>query len=60
MTELIQGAMKPLRVLCAREVQLSIRQSVHKLLKDQIVKLGLESLAWNRTYWMVWRMEGKR
>ena len=41
---LINGMNKqPLRVLCAREVQLSIRQSVHKLLKDQIALLGLES-----------------
>jgi len=39
---LIQGASKKLRILCAREVQLSIKQSVHKLLKDQIVLLGLE------------------
>jgi len=40
---LIQGAQKKLRILCAREVQLSIKQSVHKLLKDQIILLGLES-----------------
>jgi phage terminase large subunit len=40
---LIQGLKTPLRILCAREVQLSIRQSVHKLLKDQIDRLGLES-----------------
>jgi phage terminase large subunit len=31
-----------LRVLCAREVQTSIKQSVHQLLKDQIVKMGLD------------------
>jgi phage terminase large subunit len=37
------GASKPLRVLCAREMQTSIAQSVHKLLKDQIVALGLDS-----------------
>lgn len=30
-----------LRILCAREVQLSIKQSVHKLLKDQIDRLEL-------------------
>lgn len=39
---LIQGAAKPLRVLCARETQKSIAESVHKLLSDQIVSLGLE------------------
>ena len=33
---LIIGAQRPLRVLCAREVQDSIKQSVHQLLKDQI------------------------
>jgi phage terminase large subunit len=38
---LIMGLQRKLRVLCAREVQLSIKQSVHKLLKDQIELLGL-------------------
>lgn len=38
---LIQGSAKPLRILCAREVQKSIKQSVHKLLSDQIQALGL-------------------
>jgi phage terminase large subunit len=38
---LVKGAAEPLRILCAREVQLSIRDSVHKLLKDQIEKMGL-------------------
>lgn len=38
---LIQGASKPLRVLCAREIQKSMKDSVHKLLKDQIAALGL-------------------
>ena len=37
---LIQAAAKPLRVLCCREVQKSIKQSVHQLLKDQIQDLG--------------------
>ena len=37
------AADRPLRVLCAREVQKSMRDSVHRLLKDQIVKLGMES-----------------
>ncbi len=39
---LLLGAKRPLRILCAREVQLSIKQSVHQLLKDQIRLLGLE------------------
>lgn len=38
---LLQGTSKPLRILCAREVQKSIKQSVHKLLSDQIQALGL-------------------
>jgi phage terminase large subunit len=38
---LIQAAEKPLRVLCAREVQKSIKQSVHQLLVDQIQALNL-------------------
>ena len=38
---LLQGANKPLRILCAREVQKSIKQSVHTLLSDQIQSLGL-------------------
>lgn len=37
------GADRPLRVLCAREVQKSMRDSVHRLLKDSIVRLGLEA-----------------
>jgi phage terminase large subunit len=40
---LILGVGKRLRVLCAREVQNSIKQSVHKLLSDQISALGLEA-----------------
>ena len=40
---LIQGAMRenPLRILCAREIQRSIKQSVHQLLSDQIQELQL-------------------
>lgn len=38
---LLLGASKPLRILCAREVQKSIKQSVHTLLSDQIQELGL-------------------
>lgn len=40
---LIQAAAQPLRVLCTREVQKSIKDSVHKLLSDQIAALGLGS-----------------
>lgn len=40
---LLMGADRPLRILCAREVQKSMRDSVHRLLKDQIVALGLEA-----------------
>lgn len=39
---LAQGAQRPLRILCAREFQNSISDSVHALLADQIKKLGLE------------------
>ena len=38
---LIIGARKPTRILCAREFQTSIKDSVHKLLSDQIVSMGL-------------------
>ena len=38
---LIMAARKPLRILCAREFQASIKDSVHKLLSDQIQALGL-------------------
>lgn len=38
---LILGAEKPLRILCAREFQTSIDDSVHRLLSDQIHALGL-------------------
>jgi phage terminase large subunit len=38
---LVMGAAKPLRILCAREIQNSISESVHKLLSDQIDALGL-------------------
>jgi len=40
---LLQAAAKPLRILCTREVQNSIRESVHKLLSDQIAALGLSA-----------------
>ena len=39
---LIQGANRPLRVCCFREIQRNIKESVHQLLKDQVRKMGLE------------------
>jgi phage terminase large subunit len=38
---LLQAADKPLRVLCARELQISIQDSVHKLLSERIEAMGL-------------------
>ncbi|HRH29947.1 MAG TPA: PBSX family phage terminase large subunit, partial [Aquabacterium sp.] len=38
---LVQAASAQHRILCAREVQTSIKQSVHQLLRDQIEVLGL-------------------
>ncbi len=37
------AATKPMRILCTRQVQKSIADSVHKLLKDQIGAMGLDS-----------------
>lgn len=38
---LIRGSQKPLRFLCAREVQKSIKDSVHRLLSDLIEDMGM-------------------
>ena len=38
---LVLGASKQIRVLCTREVQKSIQQSVHQLLRDQVEAMGL-------------------
>jgi len=38
---LVLAASKPLRILCARELQKSIKDSVHQLLSDQIRDTGL-------------------
>ncbi len=38
---LIIGTTKSIRVFCARETQHAIRESVHRLLADQVVALGL-------------------
>ena len=40
---LVHGCKNKLRILCAREIQKSIKQSVHTLLSDQIELLGLSS-----------------
>jgi len=40
---LMKGVDKPLRILCAREIQKSIKDSVHQLLSDQVEALGLTS-----------------
>lgn len=39
---LLKGIEAPLRILCAREIQRSLKQSVHKLLSDTITRYGLE------------------
>ena len=38
---LVKGKSKKHRILCAREVQKSIKDSVHKLLSDQIQVMGM-------------------
>lgn len=40
---LLKGAKQTERILCTREVQKSIKQSVHQLLRDQIEFLGLSA-----------------
>lgn len=40
---LILAAKDPIRILCAREFMTSMKDSVHKLLSDQIASLGLDS-----------------
>lgn len=39
---LLQGWQQPLRILCTREIQRTIAESVHQLLCDQIVNMGLD------------------
>ena len=41
---IVLAAARPIRVLCARETQKSIQESVHRLLKDQIALMGLAEL----------------
>lgn len=40
-TLLTLAAQKPMRILCAREIQKSIKDSVHRLISDKIQALGL-------------------
>lgn len=40
---LLQGAESKHKILCAREIQKSIQDSVHSLLKEQIQEMGLQS-----------------
>ena len=40
---LAKGTGQQMRILCAREFQTSIKDSVHKLLSDQIYALGMET-----------------
>jgi phage terminase large subunit len=40
---LLMGAERRLRILCTREIQRTIGESVHQLLRDQIAALGLEA-----------------
>jgi phage terminase large subunit len=40
---LILAAKSPIRILCAREYQTSLKDSVHKLLCDQVQALGLDT-----------------
>jgi len=41
---LVLALKQKMRILCTRELQRSIADSVHKLLKDQIYELGLENM----------------
>ena len=40
---LVHGLSQPLRILCAREYQASIRDSVHRVLADQVTRLELDN-----------------
>jgi phage terminase large subunit len=41
---ILRAAREPIRVLCTREFQGSIRESVHKLLSDTIERIGVDHL----------------
>ena len=40
---LVKGAERKLRILCTREIQRTIGESVHQLLRDQIAAMGLDA-----------------
>ena len=40
---LLEGTSRPLRILCAREIQKSLKESVHQLLCDTINRMNLSS-----------------
>jgi len=40
---ILKGIQKKILILCARELQKSIKQSVHRLIKDQISQMGLDT-----------------
>ena len=40
----LMATTRPVRILCARETQRSIQESVHKLIRDTIARLGVSSL----------------
>ena len=47
---LLRGAQQPLLILCTRELQKSIKDSVHRLLRNQISLLGLSGFySWTDT-----------
>ena len=48
---LIEAAFTKQRVLCTREYQSSVRDSVHKLLSDQIWSMGLKAILRHTTRW---------
>lgn len=39
---LLQGTQRPLKILCVREIQSSIKESVHALLEHQIIDMNLQ------------------
>lgn len=41
---LVIGAARPMRIMCAREILDSIRESVHQLLSEQVKRLGLDGV----------------
>lgn len=41
---IFMAAAEPLRILCTREIQKSIKESVHRLLSDQIAAMGMGHL----------------